>query len=283
VDLPYKGLILEVSFRELARYRSPEAILSRPGLTHCFAVDSILSDPTGMLRALREAVAREYTRREWVLARCEYEKRSFADELDMMYQADAPAEVAWYLLWALVYVAGIIAVAHLRQPTHRRCLALMRELLESQGRSDLCEEALAVMGCAHMSRRQVEGYLRDTMSAFDRAVEVHRTPSPIDFKLHPHVRPYIEEGARELIREGYHREAIPCICVYHWVASKALQQDAPEEEKPLFQVEFDRLLAAMGLATREDWAARAEQARALAEEVFQVAGEIVAQNPEIVD
>lgn len=57
VNLPYKGLILEVASRELGEYRSPEVVLANPNLAPHIAADSILSDPTGMLQELHEAVA----------------------------------------------------------------------------------------------------------------------------------------------------------------------------------------------------------------------------------
>jgi hypothetical protein len=159
----------------------------------------------------------------------------------------------------------------------------MRELLEPVARSGLCEKALHVLRSAQMTRPPVKGYLQEAMRAFDRAAEVYQTPAPYGFKLHPHVRPYFAEGTQELIREGYHREAAFWIWVCHWLSNVALQNDATEEEKPQFQAGFDRLLSGLGLSTPQDWACRVEQARALADEVFQAADDIVAQNPEIVE
>jgi len=283
LDLPYKGLILEVGFHELEKYRSPEAVLANPSLAPHLAANSILSDPTGMLQELHKAVVKDYARRRWVLARCEYEKDRFSHCLAAMRRADTCAEVAVHLLIAFVYVTGIVPVACLRQPTNRRSLILMRELLAPLGRMDLCEEALRVLGSACMTRPQVEACLDEAMRSFDRAVQVHCTRILGDFKLRPHVRPYVMEGAREMIREGHHREAMWWISWYHGLANAAIQNDAPDGEKAQHQSSYDRLLNRLGLSTPEDSAARVEQVRALAEEVFEVADEIVARNPEIVD
>jgi len=280
-ELPYKGLILEVGFQEL--YRSPEVVLADPGMAPCFAVNSILSDPTGMLRALHEAVAKEYTRREWVSARCVHEKMRFWERFEPSYQTDSPAEIFYRVARAMCYVAGIVAVAHLRQPTHRRCLILMRELLEPRGKSGLCEKTLRILGYSKMSRAQVESCLQEAARAFDRAVEVHHSPSRLGFKLHPHVRPYLVQAAQEMIDEGYHREAMWWISGFHYGSNAAIQNDAPESEKSQYQMGFGRLLDDLGWTSSDKRATRLEQARALADEVFQVADEIVAQNPEIVD
>lgn len=283
LDLPYKGLILEVSFHGLEKYGSPEAVLINPSLAPHLAVDSILSDPTGELQALHKAVARDYARRRWVLARCEHEKDRFSHCLAAMRQADECAELAIHLLVAFVYVTGIIAVACLRQPTNRRSLILMQELLAPQDRMDPCEEALRVLGSACMTRPQVEAYVDETMRSFDRAAQVHCTRILGGFKLRPHVRPYVMAGAREMIREGHHREAMWWICWFHGLANAGIQNDAPDDEKAQYQVTYDRLLESLGLSAPEDSAARVEQVSVLSEKVFQVADEIVAQNPEIVD
>jgi hypothetical protein len=285
LNLPYKGLILEVNSYELKKYRSPEVVLANPNLAPHLAADSILSDPTGMLGELHEAVSGDYARRKWVLARCEREKALLLEDLEAISQPTPAGEASTCvrLLRGLSYLAGLIAVSSMRPPTARRCLLLMRELLEPQGRSDLCEEVLRLPGWAHMTQSQVESYLQEAVRAFDRAVEVHRTQSPYGFKLHPYVRPYFVQAAQEMMNEGHHREAMFWVCFFHYLSNTALQNDAPEEEKARSQAGFDRLLDGMGLSTPEDWTARAEQARAVAEEVFQVADEIVAQNPEIVD
>lgn len=220
-----------------------------------------------------------------MLARCEGQRALFLKDLEAASQAASAGEASTllHLLRGLSYLAGLIPVASLRPPTARRCLIRMRELLELQGRSDLCEEVLVLLGWAHMTSSQVVSYLQEAIRAFDRAVDMHRTQSPYGFKLHPYVRPYFVQATQEMIDKGYHREAMFWIWVCHWLSNAALQNDAPAGEKARFQAGFDRLLNDMGLSTPEDRTARAEPARAVAEEVFQVADEIVAQNPEIVD
>jgi len=283
LELPYRGLILEVAFHELECYSSTASILSDPRLASDLAVDSILSDPKGMLRTLHKAVARDYARRKWVLIRCEWEKQKAMQCLEAMAQADSSTWLTYHLIFGLGYLAGLLSVARLEMPTHRRCLIMMRELLEPHGKLDLCEAALQVLGCAHMTRPQVEAYLQEMARAIDRAVALRDPQTPYSHKLRSHLRPYFIEGAREMISGGYHREAMWWIWMCHSVANMAIQNDAPEDEKPRFQVVWDRLMAGLGVSTPEDWTARVEQMRDLAEEIFQVADEIVAQNPEIVD
>jgi len=104
---------------------------------------------------------------------------------------------------------------------------------------------------------------------------VTHTPVPFQAKLQPHVRPYLVDGAHEMIAQGYHREAMFWISGFLLFATTAIQSDAPAADKPRFQAKFDRLIAEMGLSTPADVAARAREAEALAEAIFAVADALV--------
>lgn len=281
LELAYRGLILECGFKGLEEYRSPERVLANPHVAHDFATDSILSDPTGLLAETRDVVTREFARQRWVLARCNYEKRRALSHLDEFGQADAPLAALTQLWRFAEFLAGLVAVANLKPPTHRKCLVLMKELLQERERLDLHEELLSVLGCARMGREKVGFYLEECAVAFDRAVVVKRTPSFWGFKLRPHVRPYAIKGAQEIIDGGNYREAMWWIVFFLVVSLVAIQTDAPDEEKPRFRATFGRLLSDLGLGTRADWQSRLRQGRELTEAVSGVADEIIESSPKI--
>lgn len=112
------------------------------------------------------------------------------------------------LVTFLVGLTELCASATLTPPTHRRCLVVMRQALEGYGQSALAERLLAIIGFAHMTPAAVAAYLQECAVTFDRAVQIVRTPVIYKFKLQPHVRPYIVEGAQAMIDEGFHREAM---------------------------------------------------------------------------
>jgi hypothetical protein len=282
-DVFYKGLILEYGSVGIEAYRSPEAVLSDMQLASNLAANSILSDPTGMLASLHAVVAAEYPRRKWVRARVEDMKNKIRMALDELGRAAAPVEVLFRAGLLVVDLGGLVAVAGLKPPTHRRSLILMREVLGAWGQPDLQEETLAVFGCARLSRAQVESYLRECAAAFDRAVEVTRTPVPYSFKLHAFVRPYVVQAVEEMIAEGSHREAMLWTVAFLLFSNNAIQADAPEGEKPQYQAKIDRLAADMGWNTSKDIAGRVQWAKVLVEKVFKAADEIMSLNPEILD
>jgi hypothetical protein len=278
----YKGVMLEVISIDLKAHQDAEAILSNPSHGPNMATTQILSDPTGILTPLQQKVAAEYGRRRWIEARCEKEKASAAKHLAAMRAASTPQErldPVWAFLSAL---SGSLAVAQLKRPTTRRTLTLLRELLEAQGRSDLHEAALTLFGSAHMSPGDVQAMLDRSVVAFDRSVEVYKTPTPFGFTIRPHLRPYLAEATQEMIDEGNHREAMFWIAALAGESYLVLQNDAPEAEKPRFAAELHAMLTDLGYAdtSAEAWAQRVASAERLAQEIYRIAGELVALNPD---
>lgn len=275
----YRGLCLEIIPKNLDEHRDIEAVLGNPSAGPNMAMTQILADPTGLLEPLCLAVTTDYTRRRWVAARCNTEKTWAENALNSMRQAATPQDRLNAARDFLSAISGLLAVAQLKRPTTRRTLALLRELLEAQGRPDLNEMALTVMGSVHMSRAEVEALLDQTMIAFDRAVEVIHTPIPYGFAIRPHLRPYYLEGSREMIDEGSHREAMFWITIQD-TAYLALQHDAPEAEKPIFAAHFQAMCAALGYTSDDLWAERVKVAEHLASESYRMADALVALHPE---
>jgi len=182
-----------------------------------------------------------------------------------------------------LWVDALVAVANLKLPTHRRCLILTRQLLEGHGRAELHDELLRLLGYHHLTREQVERYLQAGAEAFDRAVQVARTPVQFGFKLCAHVRPYIIDAAQEMVDAGHHREAMFWIGGFLVIANGAIQADAPPADRPYFQATVDGLLADLGLDTLQAVAVRVARARVIAEAVFKLADEMVTNTPDIVD
>lgn len=281
--LSYKGLILEYGAVNAETYRSPEVVLADPSLASNLVVNNILSDPMGMLASLHNTVAKEYTRRKWVLARCDAAKNAARRSLEELNQAGSPIEASLHLGFLTLDLGGLIAIAGLRPPTHRRSLIIVKEVLEMWERAGLQEEMLDMYGCAHFNRTQVESYLQDSATAFDRATEVTRTPIPFGHKLQTYVKPYLVEGAKEMIDEGYHREALLWIHAFLWISNTAIQMDAPEGQKTQFQIKIDQLTSDLGLRASQDIESRFQQAKELTDSIFKVADLIVSQNPEIME
>lgn len=272
--LLYEGILLEAVCFSEEEYRSPETILASANAGSLVSCE-ILCDPTGFLERLRRDVVDDYAQGEWVAARCEEEKRLLFERIEELDRADSADDVLESLCWAVLYLGGFIAVACLRTPTVRRCLDLTRELLQDRGRPDLQEEILHLWGCAHLEREQVIHYLQECVQAFDRSVEVISTPFVGSYNLHAHTRPYLVDGAYEMISAGSHREAMYWISLMHLISNKAIQNDAPEDDRSHYQGGIDRLQAELGISTATEWRSRIALARSVSEKVTCFADEEV--------
>lgn len=282
MEVFYKGVMLEVISIDPKDHQDAETILANPSHGPNMAATQILADPTGVLMRLHRNVASEFGRRRWVEARCQREKDAANKQLAAMPAASTPQarlDSVWAFLSAL---SGLLAVAQLKRPTTRRTLALLREMLDAQGRPDLHEAALTLFGSAHMSPEDVQGMLDRSVTAFDRSVEVYRTPTPYGFTIRPHLRPYLSEASQEMIDEGNHREAVFWIAALAGESYLVLQNDAPNSEKPEFAAQLQAMHLALGYSNTsdEEWAQRIVAAMRLAQEIYSIANEIAALNPE---
>ncbi len=284
VEVLYKGLMIEVGFRQQKDYCTPEVILADPIIACHMAVPSILYDPTGFLTQLHETVTQEYARRKWVHARCEAEKREGFGMLEAAAHVPDLVTALNLLAYAGTYVSGVLALASLKPITGRRSYPQMRRILEAWGRTDLQERLLEVVGHAHLSREQVERSLQDATEAFDIAVQVKRTAHPFGYKMHAHLRPYFVDGTQEMINEGFHREAAGWAMAYYSSAMQIIQTDAPSNLTADMLRKFKECIGRqLGLNGTDTWEMRIERARAVFSEVFTLADEIIARNPNIFD
>jgi hypothetical protein len=290
IDIPgenaealYQGLMIEVGFRQQKDYCTPEVVLADPVIASHMAVPSIVSDPTGFLTRLHEVVAREYARRKWVQARCDSEKREAFGVLEIAAHIPDPLSAFRLLGYAGTYVSAVLALVSLKAITGRRCYIQMRHILESWGRTDLYERLLEVVGFAQTTREQAERYLQDGVSAFDIAVKVKRTPHQFGHKMYAHLRPYLVEGAREMMAEGYYHEAVGWTMAFYGSAMQIIQTDAPLQLTLDMQGKFDECMSQFGLNGATSWEERIARARALFREVFTLADEIIACNSAVFD
>ena len=278
----YRGVLLEVTYLPRDALRSPEAVLGSYHLAGGFRTRSIISDPSGALTALRDAVARQYARRRWVRTRCEQAAdgvRNYARALD---EARPLHDQVSSCLFAAGVTTHVLLVAGLKNPTVRRRYVAARELLAEYGRLGFQEELLALLGCADMDRRRVERHLAAMAEAFDAAKVAIRTPYRFGSDISDSARPIAIDGSRELIERGLHREAVFWIAATYSRCRTIFAADAPELIAR-FDPRYRELLADLGLGSFADRQRRGEQIVAQLPRVWEIAEAIMAANPAIED
>ena len=278
----YQGALLEASYIGKETLSPPEAVLSSGAIAGGFRGNSVILDPTGMLTELSGVVAREFARRHWVRKRCERAAeqglgwaRAYDESIPLHDQVQATAFSAGVTVFPLLAAA-------LKNLTVRKRYAAAREVLEEYGRLDFHEDALALFGCAQMSRERVEQHLRGVTEVFDAAKEVRRTPYRFGSDISEAARPISIDGSWELIERGLHREAVFWLVATHGRCRHILAADAPEL-LPRFDPVYLDLLADLGMDSVERRRQRCRQIEAFVPEVWEVTEAILAANPEIQD
>jgi hypothetical protein len=272
----YQGLVVDGEFHSVEAYRSPETVLSSAENAPNVVAGRILADPQGLLAELLPVVEREYGRRKWVQARCNWEKQLVMEHLQAIQPESSCGDVFEELIWVVLGLAGLVAVAALKPPTTRRCLALAREILHAAGRPELQEALLQVWGCAHVKHKDVQFCLEACIQAFDQALSVIQAPC---YGVQRDLYPYLVEGSREMMAAGHQREAMFWIMLMHSLSNRAVQRDGSEAERALSQAALNRVLVKLGLGTLAERRARLELATSVTARVFEFADEEVMRYP----
>jgi hypothetical protein len=283
----YRGLSIEAGVKTVAEYGSAETVLANPEIAYHFTVDSVLYDPTGLLRDLRPAVQRDYRRRPWITARIDHERRGLARAVDLLRMAVANWGVSGEVLlfgYTTTFAAAALAVAAAQPPKMGgRMMVHLRERLAAHDRLDLYDELLDLLRIRHVDAACVEHLLHEATEAFDLAVEVRTTPHPFQHKLHRHLRSYFVEACRGMLAEGYHREALCWIQPFCTSSCDVILTDGPDAEKPRFAERQARFLTRFGSESAAARECRFARARRLYDRIFALADEIAAGHPDIVD
>ena len=277
----YGGVLLEATLLPEQTLASPEAVLSSYHLAGALRVDTILSDPSGRLRSLQRAVSAALGQRRWVRRRCQ----EAWNKSDTGLASIGPGVPFYAQVNAWVFSRGVMThvllVAALRNPTIRRRYQAVREVLEAYGHDAIYPELLGFLGCADWTRAQTEHHLNAVIAMFDAAAAIGTTHFPWSSDVTPLARPILVEGSRALIERGHHRDAV------FWVVATAarcqyiLAADASDAERDAHAPAFQALAADLGIPDTPALLARAAAARAYLPQVWAIAEDVMARNPEI--
>src|SRR5262249_48404428 len=133
------------------------------------------------------------------------------------------------------------------------------------------------------SPEHVELHLDALVPAFDAARSVIKTPFPFASDISELARPIAIDGSREMIARGDHGEAVFWLVATYSRCQKVLYQEAPAELRERFTPGYQALLADLGKRSFHDLQQGGEQIRGMLPRVAEVAEEIMAANPGIVD
>lgn len=154
-------------------------------------------------------------------------------------------------------------------------------MLEEYHLSAFYERLLESAGFAALNRRQVEQHLDALTGAFDYAAKVISTPYRFAADISSTGRPVAIGGSYELIKAGYHREAMFWIVATYCRCQHVLFQDAPVAARKQHDAGFMESLETLNISSLSERAQSNGVARGFIAEVEQIAAMIMTQNREI--
>ena len=277
----YKGVLLEVTFEAPNRIQSPETVLGDPHLAGGIRGMQVLFDPSGHLGRLQGKVGENYACRQWVRQRCRAAAVLAESRLQPPEKSARLHERVTAWLFGTSLTALILLLAGLRPPTVRRRYVEVRKLLHGRGRSDFHEELLQLLGCSAWSRSQAEEHLEAVAKAFDRAKCLPKGDFPFAADISDAARPVSIDGSRELIEQGFHREAVFWLVATHSRCLWVFDFNHYSESGECLRKGYLSLLGDLGITSFADLESRSRQALAFLPRVMDLADELMVTVPEI--
>lgn len=277
----YRGALVEVTYLSWHQLASVEEVLVSYHLAGSFRVDTIIADPTGHLGTLQTQVSRQYAEQIWVRRRCENARQKVENGLQNI-DTEAPIYdqvTSW--LFPTGVTTHVLLVAALRNPTVRRRYLAVREVLKQYGCDDVYEDLLQLLGCAHLTTQRVEYHLKELARTFDAAASAAKTPFFFSTDITAAARPIAIDGSLELIRSGYHREAVFWIVATFARCHKILGSDASPAVQDALLPAFEAVIADLGISSKSDLIRRADDVLQFLPGLWETTEGILSSNPDI--
>lgn len=287
LETEHDGLMLEGGYKSISEYATANVVLANPEIAHHLTVNSILYDPNGLLEILQTQITRDYARRQWVMARLEFEHRgiqSVYQRRAMAAQMFGPKGQLQLLAHSFVYTTCALCVATLQPPTSgSRTFLKMQELLMEYDHQELYTAMLDLFNLRYVKIGTVQRLLDEGIEAFDLAAQVLKTPHFFQVKFRPHLKPYFVESCRHLLDEGHPQEAMLWLLPFYVSACQIIIVDGSAEDQAKFTERLDGYFLEVGFHSPEIAKLKWEKGKELHNDFFKLADEIAMQNQDIFD
>lgn len=277
----YGSLLLEVSYLSIDELRTAEQVLGKFYLAGSFRKPGIIADKDNHLTTLQQQVAAQYANAYWARKRCAHARELALSYLDQQDESAPLHDQVTSWLFARGLMVHMLLVAGLKNPTVRKRYLEVKRLLQEYS-PEFYERLLQSVGFASLGRPQVERHLASLTAAFDAACAVIKTPYRFAADISITGRPIAIGGSEELVKAGYHREAMFWIIATYCRCRHVLAQDAPLAVQEQHNKGFIELLEGLHIASFDERRQTNQVAAKFIVEVTQVAELIIAQNPEVI-
>jgi hypothetical protein len=279
----YGGMAIEASYLPRARLLSAEAVLGDPFLGPNLACARVLSDREGILRGLQQAMIPEYGRRHWVRERW----RALRDQALALIAAFEVSDSVVYLngvaCLAVRAMAQMALLADLRNPTVKKALVEVRDVLAANGLAGEHRELLCLLGYDSLDGETILKVAARCRTALEEACRWLRTPFIGDNCVSLCSLPALDVDAPACAANGTGREIFLWVETLYVHAMIALQNDASPEilaaATKVYLADMAAIRSSMPAEARE----RLLACRPHLHRMLDVCGDILAHNVDVVD
>ncbi|APU15820.1 MULTISPECIES: hypothetical protein [Actinoalloteichus] len=256
----HQGALLEITHLSRELFATAEQVLSSYHLAGGLRADTIIADPSGMLRRLHQEVARDFAEPKWVRRRCADALRRIESGLRVVDAAAPWHQQVTSWLFPTGVTTHVLLVAALRNPTVRLRYPAVRAVLTEHGLADRYPELLTLLGARELTAARVTEHLAALATTFDAAAQVSGTPFFFRGDITAEARPIAVDGSRDLIAAGLHREAFFWIVATFARCHAVFAADAPALGA-MHEPAFRAAVADLGIASTSDLRRRADDVR----------------------
>ncbi len=271
----YEGVLIEITYLSWNKLQSGEDVLTDYHLAGSFRVNTLISDPTGHLEKLQQYVSTHFAEKTWVLVRCKNARLRIEQGLKAINPRDPWHDQVTSWLFPTGVTTHVILVAALQNPTVRLRYLKVRDVLKEYGYEDVYSELLRLLGVYDLTAERVEHHLRALEQTFDTAVSIAKTPFFFSSDITAEARPIVIDGSRELIRSGFHREAVFWMVATFARCHKIFEVDGSDEIQLKHRPAFDALTEDLGISSTDDLTRRAEDVLDFLPKLWEIAESII--------
>lgn len=259
--LRHGGVLIEVTYLSRDDLADPQVVAETYVLAPSFARDTIIYDPTGLLRRVHQRVSARFADPELVQRRVDGVRAKSLSGLVGLGSSSPWHEQVNAWLFSSSLATHAVLVAGLRNPTVRLRFLAARQVLTAHRLDDFYPRLLSLNGCAGTTAAATQHHLDELARSFDLAAEVARTPFFFSSDITAEARPIAIDGSQQLIDSGNHREAVFWIMATFARCRQILTADAPDAEETFEQAYAAAAEDLCGVRTSADLRAGAARAR----------------------
>jgi hypothetical protein len=274
----YRDTLLEVSYLPADTFSDPQRLLTDYHVATGLRRDTIIADPTGLLRRAHRAVAAHFADHDQVLRRCAGARDVIVSRLTAIDDTRPWHEQVIGWLFGTGVSCHVLLVAALRNPTVRLRYQATRQVLAEYDRLAEYSPLLRQLGCHDWTAQRATGHLNALAACFDAAASAARTPFPFSSDISTAARPIAIDGSRELIDTGWHRETVFWTVATFARCHAVLATDAPRAHREHAPA-FDAVLADLGVRSTADLRSRSAATLEYLPRLWRTAEAIVAGRP----